>query len=501
MARKKSLAQQMLDAYQAKQKAKAAALKKEAAEREREAMKAAQEQLRRKRAEALRAERERERLLAAGQRELDKQARDATRAERELAQRQAARKKEAEARERARARAAQEDARRQDAEQVQRLKEETTERSDEVQQRVAQLAGVLADRPGDLSGYQRKAEQRLVQDGPAAFAEAVCKLLLHSPLPAGCRPAVQAAYEPEAQRLLLEVDLPGQDIIPAAAGYRYVAQRREVVPVPRKDAETRDLYRQLVARLALHAIEEAFAATSTALVETVLLNGHVNTKDRATGRAVRPCLASVMVERAAFGELDLGERELDPALCLRHLNAIVSPHPYDLQAVDPVATFDLSKYRFVEEVDIVSGLDSRPDLVKMDPFAFEHLVRQLFEAIGLEAWTTQASRDDGVDAVAINRHPLTGGLCVIQAKRYKDAVSADAVRALASVMADKAAAKGILVTTSWFGQASHEFAHRTGRMQLIEGRELKALLKEHLGIDALLGLPKTPRSWNTSDPR
>ncbi|MHA6765736.1 hypothetical protein [Streptacidiphilus sp. PAMC 29251] len=61
---------------------------------------------------------------------------------------------------------------------------------------------------------------------------------------------------------------------------------------------------------------------------------------------------------------------------MRHLNAIVSPHPYDLQAVAPVAEFDLSKYRFVEEVDIVSGLDSRPDLLKMAPTAFEHLVRQ-----------------------------------------------------------------------------------------------------------------------------
>jgi restriction system protein len=137
--------------------------------------------------------------------------------------------------------------------------------------------------------------------------------------------------------------------------------------------------------------------------------------------------------------------------------------------------------------------------VKMDPYAFEHLVRQLFEAVGLEAWTTQASRDDGVDAVAINRDPLTGGLCVIQAKRYKDAVPADAVRALAGVMADKAAAKGILVTTAWFGKSSLDFAQRTGRMQLIDGRGLKALLKEHLGIDALIGLPKIPRGWHPQD--
>jgi restriction system protein len=113
-----------------------------------------------------------------------------------------------------------------------------------------------------------------------------------------------------------------------------------------------------------------------------------------------------VAERATFAELVLDEPELDPARCLHHLNAIVSQHPFDMEAVAPVAVFDLTKYQFIAEVDVVSGLDSRPDLVQMDPFAFEHLVRQLFEAIGLEAWTTQASRDDGVDAAAVNRDPL-----------------------------------------------------------------------------------------------
>ncbi|TQF07758.1 restriction endonuclease [Kitasatospora acidiphila] len=324
-------------------------------------------------------------------------------------------------------------------------------------------------------------------------------MLVRSPLPEGCRPSVRAAYAPEAKQLLLEVDLPGQGIIPQAAEFRFVAQRKEVVVQPRKEAEAKDLYRRLLARLALHAIEEGFAVTAPALVDSVLFNGHVQTKDRATGRAIHPCLVSVVAERDSFAELVLDERELDPALCLRHLNAIVSQHPYDLEAVAPVAVFDLTKYQFIEEVDVASTLDSRPDLVQMDPFAFEHLVRQLFEARGLEAWTTQASRDDGVDAVAINRDPLTGGLCVIQAKRLKTTVPADAVRALSGVMEDKAAAKGILVSTAWFGKASVDFAHRNGRMQLIDGRELKSLLKEYLGIDALLGLPKVPPGWKPQD--
>ena len=84
----------------------------------------------------------------------------------------------------------------------------------------------------------------------------------------------------------------------------------------------------------------------------------------------------------------------------------------------------------------------------MRPVEFEHLIRQLFEARGLEAWVTQASRDDGVDAVAVNRDPIMGGLCVVQAKRYRGMVEVEAVRALAGVMDDKKASRGVLVTTA-----------------------------------------------------
>nr|WP_279591869.1 hypothetical protein [Streptomyces sp. 846.5] len=69
---------------------------------------------------------------------------------------------------------------------------------------------------------------------------------------------------------------------------------------------------------------------------------------------------------------------------------------------------------------------------------------------------------------------------------------------MAGVMTDKAAAKGILVTAC-YGKSSLDFTQRTGRMQLIEGRGLKALLKEHLGIDAIIGLPKIPRGWHPQD--
>ena len=104
----------------------------------------------------------------------------------------------------------------------------------------------------------------------------------------------------------------------------------------------------------------------------------------------------------------------------------------------------------------------------MAPFEFEHLVRQIFEEMGMQAWNTQAIKDDGVDAVAVNNNAVFGGMCIIQAKRYRHAVGVEAIRALAGVMEDKHATKGILITTSWVTKDGHAFATRHGRIEIME---------------------------------
>ncbi|MFD0258925.1 restriction endonuclease [Kitasatospora indigofera] len=149
---------------------------------------------------------------------------------------------------------------------------------------------------------------------------------------------------------------------------------------------------------------------------------------------------------------------------------------------------------------MVGPSDSRLDLLQMDPFAFERLVRDLFTAMGYETWRTQNSRDHGLDAVAVKRDPVGVTVIAVQAKRTKNVVSPEVVRALFGTLLDKDAARGVLVTTSWFGNASLEIAHRSGRRpDLIDGRNLKALLLEHLGVDALVGLPKVPPGWRAGD--
>jgi restriction system protein len=141
-------------------------------------------------------------------------------------------------------------------------------------------------------------------------------------------------------------------------------------------------------------------------------------------------------------------------------------------------------------MDVVAGLGSKPDLMALKPIEFELLIRQLFDSIGMKAWITQASRDEGIDVVAYNDDPIVGGLCIIQAKRCNSIVGLEAVHALAGVMEDKHAVKGVLVTTSCTGKASWDFAIRNGRIEIIEGRHLKSMLKEHLALDVVISLPK-----------
>ncbi|MCD0448313.1 restriction endonuclease [Actinocorallia sp. API 0066] len=297
--------------------------------------------------------------------------------------------------------------------------------------------------------------------------------------------------------MIVDFELPPTTVIPAVRGYKYVKTRDSIDPTPRPQTEIKQRYAQLIARVALRTLHEIFTATPPATVEAVVFNGRLTTTDLATGKQVRPHLVSVEAERSDFSELVLAK--VDPAACLKRLNALVSPNPHDIEAVEPFITFDLKRFRFSDDVDVVAGLDSRPNLMKLTPTEFEHLIKQLFTAMGAETWTTVPSKDGGVDAVATSDDKLFGGVCLIQAKRWSKLVGLDAVHALTGVMADHNATRGVLVTPSWFGRASEQFAQRN-RIILINGAELKHLLKEHLGLDVIPGVvpPQRVRASNNT---
>ncbi|MFF1794780.1 restriction endonuclease [Kitasatospora sp. NPDC058263] len=118
-------------------------------------------------------------------------------------------------------------------------------------------------------------------------------------------------------------------------------------------------------------------------------------------------------------------------------------------------------------------------LLAMDPVEFEQLIARLMEAMGMKVELTARSRDGGVDVRGIDTDPFRGGNVIVQVKRYRDTVTPSAVRDLyGTLQHDRAATKGVLVTTSRFGPSSHQFV--AGKpITLINGAELVGLLKHH----------------------
>lgn len=241
-------------------------------------------------------------------------------------------------------------------------------------------------------------------------------------------------------------------------------------------------------------LSELLRADEATTADTVVLNGHVHTTDERTGRPIHPCLVTVRTTRDQFLALDL--RNVDPVACLKGLSASLSRSPAELTPVRPVLEFDMVDPRFVQEADVLSTLETRPNLMDLSPKEFESLITNLFEKMGLETRLTQPSRDGGVDCVAYDPRPIFGGKVVIQAKRYKDTVGVSSVRDLFGTMQNEGASKGILVTTSGYGQASHEFANGKP-LELLDGGNLLYLLHENAGIDARI---EVPEDWVDPDP-
>ncbi|HEY9371868.1 restriction endonuclease [Streptomyces sp.] len=357
-------------------------------------------------------------------------------------------------------------------------------------QRQQQLAAYRAQY--DAWAAERLAEVREHNSGIAGMVESLrsgdaetvveffsAVLFASTAWPEGFPREVSAAYDPAARGLALNWDLPGYDVVPDAKGVKYLPGTDQDKEVPRPVTQRRALYRDVLAQSVLLAVRDLFAADRFGVLEGVALNGFVDGVDPATGVASRVCVASVMVERSVFDGLNL---ELVSAVdCVTGaLSGRLSSKPEERVAVVPFLVPDQ-----VGSGVVSHGEGEEPDLLTMDPIAFEGLVAELFRARGLQAVTTRRSNDGGVDVEALDPDPISGGSIIVQAKRYRNTVPPSAVRDLYGTVQGAGANKGVLVTTSGFGPGSYTFANGKP-LTLISGAELVDLLHQH-GLRGQLG--------------
>ena len=286
---------------------------------------------------------------------------------------------------------------------------------------------------------------------------------------------------PESTMLVLEWDLPAVGVVPTAVGHRYVKARDEIDARPVPIAQRRTCYQRLIAQIALRALRLAFGADPHGLVETVVVNGMIDDVDPATGQDVRRCLITLRATIDQFAPLVL--ERVRPVDCVRrHFAAQVSEHPEELAAVTPVLEFDMADPRVIDPVDVLSGIDVRPNLLDLTGTGFEHFVQNLFARMGFQVQVFRAGGDGGVDCVVYDPRPVFGGKFCVQAKRYVGTVPPSALRDLYGAVQHEGATKGLLITTSGFSKATYAWANNKP-LQLISGTELLGMCREH-GIPA-----------------
>lgn len=305
-------------------------------------------------------------------------------------------------------------------------------------------------------------------------------VLERSEYPESFEKEFEVSFEPISCTLVVNFQIPTFENFPHIESYRYVKTRDEIVEKVIKTKDHQKLFDDFVCQVTLRTIHEIFESVYIGQVQSVVFNGWVNGIDRSNGKPFESCIISVQVERSAFLDIELAN--VDPLQCVRSLRGLTAGPLHQIAPVRPIMNIHREDKRFVASQDVLDNIDDSMNLAEMDWEMFEHLVRELFSKIfsvdGAEVRVTQASRDGGVDAVAIDPDPIRGGKFIIQAKRYNNVVPASAVRDLYGTMQHERAAKGILVTTSYYGHDSREFV-KDKPISLIDGSNLVYMLQEY----------------------
>lgn len=289
----------------------------------------------------------------------------------------------------------------------------------------------------------------------------------------------QIQFIEKTQVLIINHQLPKKEALPNLKEVKYVVTKKTFSNIVIKSAEIDEMYDQTLYQLALHVNSEVYHMDIDNKIDGIIFNGWLTDINKSNGKEESHCILSLHTQKEEFQEINLSQ--VDPKLCFRRLKGIAGIKLSDLAPVTPIADINREDKRFIEAKTIGSKIEGF-NIAMMHWQDFEHLIRELFEKKyskeGMKVEITQSSKDGGVDAVMYNSDPIIGGKYIIQAKKYTNVVGVSAVRELYGAVMNEQALKGILVTTSYYGNAAYEFA-KANRIKLLDGGNLLQMLLEY----------------------
>ena len=303
------------------------------------------------------------------------------------------------------------------------------------------------------------------------------------------------SYNSENKILVINYFLPNyEEFQELPKEVKYIKSRYETKTTYYSESFIKKLYDSLIYQILFAVANAIYSGDIAKKVSAININGYLDTIDKSLGKQITICIASLLIDRKSFNELNLDL--IDPKECFKRLKGLAAPQLQNKIPVKPIMQLNKEDKRFVESYGVAENIDGQTNLASMDWQDFENLIRELFEKKfsrhGGECKVTQASRDGGVDAIAFDPDPILGGKIIIQAKRYTNVVGVSAVRDLYGTLINEGASKGILITTSDYGSDAHKFAEGKP-LVLINGNNLLQLLDEELNTKAYINISEAKK--------
>lgn len=193
---------------------------------------------------------------------------------------------------------------------------ERQERLAEAERRYDERLAATREAAGDYNSRIARIGSGLRDRSRAEVESFLRTVLRRTPLPEGFPRQADVTYFADQEWVVVRMVLPGADIIPEIESYEFLAAPGDIRPVPRSPEETAQLYRLVLAQVALLVIRDFLEADRE--LARVTFHGLVDAAEPA-------CLISATAERAEFEALDL--EGASPLECLSSLRVMESPDP------------------------------------------------------------------------------------------------------------------------------------------------------------------------------
>jgi hypothetical protein len=236
------------------------------------------------------------------------------------------------------------------------------------------------------------------------------------------------SFEPSSRTAIVDIDLPDLSGVTNVTGFKVVRGRNEIVANVLKPKDHAALYDSVVRQIVLKTMHEVYESDYAENAHACVVNGFVDTVDRATGKDVRACIISVGSERKQFSAFDLSR--IAPEACIKKLKGLVAGPLSEIQAFGRAAvrvrhvSFGkrgvLQRARLLlRRPDPLRGKPSEPSTLHQGTYAIDQGGRVVGQLVGMDTETCGAK--EATKALHFLRAPLDHSVAA-QAHRVRTVV-------------------------------------------------------------------------------